>query len=82
MAKKKKMSKAQAAAARKEVTSHTVAKARSQEQLQAIRATQRRVQKEKSKSSMGMIIIGSIVVLAIFACAWLFTIGPGMVIGK
>lgn len=82
MAKKKKMTKAQAAAARKEVTPQAVAKARSHEQLQGIRETQRRVQKEKSKSSMAMIVIGGIVVLAIFACAWLFTIGPGMLMGK
>ena len=82
MAKKKKMTKAQAAAARKEVTSQSVAKARSQESLAAIRETQRRVQKEQSKSSMRMIIIGGIVVLAIIACAWMFTVGPGMLMGK
>ena len=79
MAKKKKMTKAQAAAARKEVTPQSVAKARSKEGLAEIRETQRRVQKEKSKSSMGIIIVGSIVVLAIFAFAWVFTIGPGLI---
>jgi cobalamin biosynthesis Mg chelatase CobN len=82
VAKKKKMSKAQAAAARKEVTAQSVAKARSRETLEAARETQRRVQKEQSKSSRTMIIVGSIVVLAIFALAWMLTVGPGMLMGK
>lgn len=78
MAKKKKgMTKAQAAAARKEPTAHSVAKAASRENLKSIRETQRKVQKEQSKSSLRMIIVGGIVVLAIFALAWVLTIGPG-----
>ena len=78
MAKKKKMTKAQAAAARKEVTSQSIAKARSQAELKNIRETQRRVQKEQSKSSLRIIVVGSIVVFAIFVLAWVLTIGPGM----
>ena len=80
--KKRKMTKAQAAAARKEQTSQSIAKARSREQLESIRETQRRVQKEKSKTRMLPIIVGGIVVLAILACAWLFTVGPSMFLGK
>ena len=82
MAKKKKMTKAQAAAARKEVTAQSVAKARSQAGLKDIRETQRRVQKEQSKSSMRMIVVGGIVVIAIVVLAWVITVGPGMLIGK
>ena len=82
MAKKKKMTKAQAAAARKEVTPQSIAKARSREQLGEIRETQRRVQKEQSKSSARIIIVGTIVVFAIVALAWVVTVGPGMFIGK
>ena len=80
--KKKKMTPAQAAAARKEVTPQVVAKARSQESLKSIRETQRRVQKEQSKSSARIIVVGSIVVFVIVALAWVITVGPGMLIGK
>lgn len=80
MAKKKKMTKAQAAAARKEPTSQSLAKARSQEKLKEIRATQRRVQKEQSKSSMTMIVVGGLIVIVIFVLAWVLTIGPGMIV--
>lgn len=81
VAKKKKMTKAQAAAARKEVTPQAVAKARSQQELKAIRETQRRVQREQRKSSGRIIVVGSIVVIAIVALAWVVTIGPGMLVG-
>ncbi len=81
MAKKKKMTKAQAAAARKEVTPQTIAKARSREQLGEIRETQRRVQKEQSKSSVRIIVVGTIVVFAIVVLAWVVTVGPGMFFG-
>lgn len=82
MAKKKKMTKAQAAAARKEVTPQAVAKARSREQLGEIRETQRRVQKEQSKSSVRIIVVGSIVVFVIVVLAWVLTVGPGMFLGS
>ena len=82
MAKKKKMRKAQAAAARKEVTPQAVAKARSREQLGEIRETQRRVQKEQSKSSVRIIVVGSIVVFVIVVLAWVLTVGPGMFLGS
>ena len=79
MAKKKKMSKAQAASARKEVTAQSIAKARSKQGLESIRLTQQRVQKEQSKSSMRIIVVGGLVVLVIFVLAWVLTIGPGMI---
>ena len=81
MAKKKKMSKAQAAAARKEETPQSIAKARSREQLEGIRETQRRVQKEQSKTKLFPIVVGGIVVLLIFVLAWAFTIGPSALLG-
>ena len=80
MAKKKKMTKAQAAAARKEVTPQSIAKARSQAELKNIRETQRRVQSEQKKSSWRIIVVGSIVVIVIFILAWVLTIGPGMIV--
>ena len=81
MAKKKKMTKAQAAAARKEVTPQMVAKARSHQELENIRATQQRVQKEQSKPHLFPLIMGGIVVIAIVAFAWILTAGPGAIIG-
>ncbi len=80
MAKKKKMTKAQAAAARKEPTSQSLAKARSKEKLKEIRATQRKVQIEQSRSPVVIIVVGSLLVLAIFILAWVLTIGPGMIV--
>ena len=80
MARKKKMTKAQAAAARKEPTPQSLAKARSQEKLKEIRETQRRVQREKSKSPLLIIVVGGLVVIVIFALAWVLTIGPGLVV--
>ena len=79
VAKKKKMTKAQAASARKEETAQSIAKSRSKQGLKEIRETQRRVQKEQGKSSMRIIVVGSIVVLAIFTLAWVLTIGPGLI---
>ena len=81
MAKKKKMTKAQAAAARKEETPQSIAKERSRQQLENIRATQRKVQQEQSKSKMFPIVVGGIVVLVIFILAWVLTIGPASLIG-
>lgn len=80
MAKKKKMTKAQAAAARKEQTPQSLAKARSQEKLKEIRETQRKVQREQSKSPLFTIVIGGLIVIAIFVLAWVLTIGPGMIV--
>ena len=80
MAKKKKMTKAQAAAARKEQTPQSLAKARSQEKLKEIRETQRKVQREQSKSPLFMIVVGGFIVIAIFVLAWVLTIGPGMIV--
>ena len=82
MAKKKKtMSKAQAAAARKEVTAESIAKARSQETLKGIRATQQRVQRESSKPwglRFGvMLAVVAIVVIG----ALVFTTAPGLFVG-
>ena len=82
MAKKRKMTPAQAAAARKEVTPQAIAKARSREQLESIRETQRRVQREQSKSSLFPILVGGIVVVAIVALAWVLTVGPGSLMGS
>ena len=79
---KKKMTKAQAASARKEVTQQDIARKQIREKNVAIRATQRRIQKEQGKSSMFMIIVGGIIVVAIIIFAWVMTIGPGMIVGS
>ena len=78
---KKKMTKAQAAAARKEKTQRDYARKQIHEKNLEIRETQRRVQKEQSKSPLFVIVVGGIIVLVIFIFAWVMTIGPGMVVG-
>lgn len=79
--KKKKVSKAEAAA-RKDVNAQTIAKERSREVGRNARAMQQKVQKEKSKSPLLIIVVGSVLVLAIFLFAWVFTVGPGFLTAK
>lgn len=78
MAKKKKMSKAQAAAARKEVTPSMVAQAQRREVSKAARENQKAIARKKGKVSGAMMLAGVIVVIAIIVLAWVFTVGPGM----
>lgn len=81
MAKKKKMSKSQAAAARKEMTQRDVAKQHARERKDELREMQKKAQEEKKKGPVFGTIIFLVVVIAIAGFAALMTVGPGM-LGK
>ena len=78
---KKKMSKAQAAAARREQTPQTQARARSRELSKQIRAEQRLVQKQASRSIGWRLIVPMVLIIALVVLAMVFTIAPGMFLG-
>lgn len=80
--KKKKMTKAQAASARRDQTDEVVKRARARENQQLIRKSAANAQKElkKSRSYMMWIPIISIIVIILLSVA--FTVGPGMVFGS
>ncbi|MBE6473096.1 MAG: hypothetical protein E7Z99_05885 [Coriobacteriaceae bacterium] len=79
MAKKKKMSKAQAASARKEMTQRDVAKLHARERKEELREMQKKAQEEKKKGPVFGTIIFLVVVLAIAGFAALLTVGPGII---
>ena len=81
MAKKKK-SKAQAAAARKEMTIEDKRRAQAKERGQLIRASAQAAQKKAAKSSGFRLLVPILVVGTIIVAALAFTIVPGMVMGK
>lgn len=79
---KKKMTKAQAAAARYEPTANSIAKKKAQEDEKYMREVRRRAQK-KAGSSMGFrFILIAILVVAAVAVALFFTISPQTVAGS
>lgn len=75
---KKKMTKAQAAAARKEVTPQSIAKARQKEEGKVIRANIQRAQKEASRSRGFGMAVAAVIVIAVVIGALVFTIAPGL----
>lgn len=78
---KKKMTKAQAAAARHEVTPETEARARAKERSQLIKKSAQEAQRKANKTVGIRMILPFIIVAAIIVFAIVFTIGPGMMLG-
>ena len=79
--KKKKMTKAQAASARRDQTDETVKRAKARENQQLIRKSAANAQKEMSKSRGMMLIIPIISIIVIVVLSRVFTMGPGMLFG-
>ena len=78
---KKKMTKAQAAAARYEKTPHDIAKAKAREDNKVMQEQRRIAQKKASSISMMRLIVPLVVIILIVIASLVFTIGPGMVMG-
>ena len=82
MAKKRKnMTKAQAAAARKEQTAESVKRAVAKERQQLMRQSAANAQKEMSKSRGYLMIVPIIAIIVIVVMSLVFTVGPGMFFG-
>ena len=83
MAKKKKqMTKAQAAAARRDQTEATVKRAKARENQQLARKAAANAQKEMAKSRSYMMWIPIISIIVIVVLSLVFTMGPGMLFGN
>ena len=80
--KKKKMTAAQAAAARHEQTEESIKRAKSKERAQLIRKSAETAQKKARKGVGFRMLMPFILVAVIVAFALIFTIGPGMMLGK
>ena len=81
MAKKKKMSKAQAAAARYEKTPESMQRARAKERTQLIRQSAQNAQKKANQAIGLRMILPFVLVAVIVVAAIAFTVGPGMFMG-
>ena len=79
MAKKKKMSKAQAAAARHEQTPESIQRAQAKERSRLIRESAQNAQKKANQTSAFRLIMPFVLVIVIVIAALAFTIGPGMI---
>ena len=79
--KKKGMTKAQAAAARKEQTESSMLRAKAKERSQINKKTVQVAQQKASKSRGTAMIVPIITVLVIIVLSLVFTIGPGMIMG-
>jgi len=79
---KKKMTKAQAAAARHEPTANSIAKKKAHEDEQYMKEVRRRAQKQANSTSLLRFIVPIVIGLVIVVFALIFTIGPGMITGK
>lgn len=79
--KKKKMTKAQAAAARYDQTEEAAKRARARENQQLIRKSVANAEKQASKSRGYMMWIPIISIIVIVVLSLVFTMGPGMMLG-
>lgn len=79
--KKKKMTKAQAAAARHDQTEESAKRARARENQQLIRKSVANAEKQASKSRGYMLLIPIISIVVIVVLSLVFTMGPGMMLG-
>lgn len=82
MAKKKKMSKAQAAAARHEQTPESIQRAQAKERTQLIKKSAANAQKKASQTNAFRLIMPFVLIAVIVVAALAFTIGPGMIMGQ
>lgn len=80
--KKKKMTPAQAAAARHEETPQTVARAQAKERTKLIKEGAQAAQRKASKGVGFRMIMPFFVVAVIVVMALAFTIGPGILMGR
>ncbi len=78
---KRKMTKAQAAAARHEPTATAIARAKAREDNKVMQEQRRIAQKKASRIGPMQFILGIILVVIIVVMCAVFTIGPGMIIG-
>lgn len=81
MAKKRKMSKAQAAAARHEQTPESIQRAKAKERSRLVRKSAMNAQKKANQVSAFRLIVPFVIVIVIVIAALAFTIGPGMIMG-
>ncbi len=79
---KKKLTKAQAAAARREVTPNSIARKKAHEDEQVMKEVRRRAQKQAHKSTGLRLIVPVILVAAIVILALVLTMAPGMIFGN
>ena len=79
---KKKMTKAQAAAARKEQTPESIRRARARERTRLIKKSAANAQRKASKAAGIRLIVPFVLVIVIVIAALAFTIGPGMFFGR
>ena len=79
---KKKMTKAQAAAARHEPTANSIAKKKAREEERVMKEQRRLAQKQASKSIGFRFVVPLVFVVVIVVLCLVFTIGPGMATGN
>ena len=79
---KKKMTKAQAAAARREVTPEAARRAEKRERTRLIKQSAANAQKQANKNVGFRAILPFLILAALIVFALIFTIGPGMILGK
>ena len=82
MAKKKKMTPAQAAAARREETPQSAARAQAKERSKLIRQSAQTAQKKANQGVGFRMIMPFIIVAVIVVMAIAFTVGPGLLMGS
>ena len=78
---KKKMTKAQAAAARHEETANSIAKKKAREDEAYMKEVRRRAQKQANSTAMFRFLVPFAIVFAIIIFAVVFTVMPGMLMG-
>ena len=78
--KKKKMTKAQAAAARYDQTEESIKRAKAKERTQLIKESAANAQKQASKSRGFTLLVPIVSIIVIIILSVVFTIGPGMVV--
>ena len=77
---KKKMTKAQAAAARYEETPNSIARKKAKEDNEYMREVRRRAQKKASRPSPLVIIVPIVLVIAVIALAFIIVPGLGNIV--
>ncbi len=78
---KKKMTKAQAAAARHEVTANDIAKKKAHEDNQYMKEVRRRAQKKANKSVGFSLIVPIVLVVVVVVLCLVLTNAPGKILG-
>ncbi|MBQ9003441.1 MAG: hypothetical protein IJ087_16460 [Eggerthellaceae bacterium] len=79
---KRKMTKAQAAAARHEQTPESIQRAQAKERTQLIKQSAQAAQKKANQVSLFRLIVPFVLVAVIVIAALAFTIGPGLFVAQ